>query len=168
MQRKLIIKILEALEKNFPNFTDLEKLGKEIKAKEYKISIKEVEQVINYLKQSGKIKLMNEGAIEGWLGGAETIWIRPEGIDYLTELRSLYQKERLGTEQNATNKSMNATTIVLALAAFIDVSISLILNSKGLIGSLGVSLFIVFIICLVAIFGYMGFLIVKGYKDLVK
>ncbi len=166
MDRVLIIRVLETLEKNYPSHIDLPRLGREIEAKKFKISPEKLQPVINYLDESRKIAIWQRGLNYEELSGSEKIKILPAGIDYLTELKLLQQKEKSEKQQEKINQSISIATFALALAAFIDVGMSWALNNKVLRKEVGVYIFTFFFLFHMILFSFMAYLIGKSYNSL--
>lgn len=134
MDSLLVVKVLTILEVSYPQEISCIEITKVLKndIKDENLLRKylnnEIKQVINYLDESGKIELGNhfqglKNLSKNVLLGNETIKINHKGIDYLTELRILNQKERIELTQIKSNKSMANTTFVIALATILNLMI---------------------------------------------
>jgi len=111
MDRKLLIKILEVLERAYPSFCYAEKLRKIVKMPTLN---GEFFKVIKYLKDTHKIihvlwesKLAPSQRDE--IAPRDEITIKPDGIDFLNKLRLIESREKM-------NLWVTAATIVIAVS----------------------------------------------------
>lgn len=165
MKRELLIPVLEIIERKTPYINTKEisdKLGIEFHMNG------DLLEVLNYLADSKKVHIIHGNHMPVMMNGAETLKMLPAGIDLLTELKTLKEKEKAEKQQNSLAFSVSIATIVLALASFIQIGTSLILNGSDLLTTVGKNYFAILIILFFILFIFMGSLILKSYKALLK
>lgn len=165
MNRKLLIKALEIIE-NENGYISTKDLSGKLGLKFHMNG--ELLQIVNYLHDSKKIKIMYTNNLPVVMGGAEQLRILPDGIDFLTELKLINQKERSEKQQYNISYSISSANVVLALAAFVTTFMGIIINTPQLVDNLGETLFFLLLTCILVIFIIMGFLIAKSYTFLHK
>ncbi len=83
MQRKLLIKVLEIIEKSVPSVR-IRKIADDLS-----LSLQDGEllQVVNYLIDSGKVYPVHKNHLPIYMNGAEELKMHHTGVDLLTEAK---------------------------------------------------------------------------------
>jgi len=151
MDRVLIIKILDLLEKAYTRPLTAETLMKKVKLKNID---GEFSQIIKYLKDAKKImvelvpeKRMNlqtkRDRLHKWLQKIDKISISPAGIDYLTEIKQLeIAKKR--------NYLISDTTIVLTQIAILGIALTIYDRLKSAVFEIPWLLSAILWVCLIS------------------
>jgi len=94
-------------------------------AKSLKLELnKELLQIVNYLIDSKKVKVIYSNYLPTLMNGAEELRILPAGVDYLTKLEELEQRDNAEKRQNKITLSICVATIVLAFSSYINLIMS--------------------------------------------
>lgn len=168
MDRKLTLKILEVLEKAYPYHVSTSELGEKLEAVKNKIKKEDIEPILFYLKESDKVKVTGEGLIREKLSGAENFIITIEGIDHLTELKLMESRDNESKRQDRVNTSIAFASVVIAMATFIELGLTLInMDYDKIYSSMGLIFGTGFLIALILALYLIGDLSFKA-RQLIK
>lgn len=121
MNRKLLIKVLKLLEETYPQLYHAGKLTRILG-----VSLNgEFSKIIRYLEESEKIEVRRIGQDpsqnerERYYPNDE-IKIKPDGINFLEEIKLLESREKIVQQQTNFTKILALATIILGVAALLN------------------------------------------------